>query len=80
MDIVIHIFPYLYIRLYLKIHIIDQFKLLPILITNNHILNNDDIKSNKIINISFNDDKIFKDLKIEERTTYTNEDIDITII
>ena len=58
-----------------KIPFPDQFKLLPVLITNNHILNNEDIKSNKIINISFNDDKIFKKLNIEDRKTYTNENI-----
>ena len=63
-----------------KIPFPNQFILLPVLITNNHILNNEDIKSNKIINISFNDDKIFKKLNIEDRKTYTNEDIDVTII
>ena len=38
-----------------KIPFPNQFKLLPVLITNNHILNIDDIKNNKIINISFNE-------------------------
>ena len=32
-------------------------KLLPVLITNNHVINIDDIKNNKIINIYLNDDK-----------------------
>ena len=59
----------------------DQFHLLPVLITNNHVLNNEDLELNKNIKISFNDDKVTKIIKInEDRKTFTSKDIDITII
>ena len=59
----------------------DQFHLLPVLITNNHVINNEDLELNKNIKISFNDDKITKIIKINEaRKTFTSKDIDITII
>ena len=54
---------------------------LPVLITNNHILNENDIKNNKIIKLSING-KV-KEIKIDNsRKKYTNPDknIDITII
>ena len=55
--------------------------MLPALITNNHLLNEDDIKINKDIEISFYNDKIIKILKINDsRKIYTNENLDITII
>ena len=54
---------------------------MPALITNNHLLNEDDIKINKDIEISFYNDKIIKILKINDsRKIYTNENLDITII
>ena len=61
----------------------------PVLITNNHVLNEDQIKSEKEIKICFTDinsKKHFKTIKIDEtRTIYSigeknNEDIDTTII
>ena len=55
--------------------------LLPVLITNNHILNGNDIENNKIINLMINN-KV-KKIKIDNsRKKYTNPDknIDITII
>ena len=55
--------------------------LLPVLITNNHILDENDIENNKIINLGINN-KV-KKLKIDNsRKKYTNpdENIDITII
>ena len=64
-----------------KIPYPNQYNLLPVLITNNHILNKDDIKINKTIKIIFENDKIVKYIKIiESRKTYTNKDIDITVI
>ena len=54
---------------------------LPVLITNNHILDENDIKNNKIIKLSING-KV-KEIKIDNsRKKYTNPDknIDITII
>ena len=54
---------------------------MPVLITTNSILNYEDIKINKIIKISFDNDKIFEEIKINEnRKTFTNEDIDLTFI
>ena len=49
-----------------------------LLITNNHVINEEIIKNNKIINITLNDDEIKKDIKIKEY--YTNKDYDTTII
>ena len=53
--------------------------LLPVLITNNHILNENDIKNNKKILINLN--KEILSIKIDEkRKRYTNKILDITII
>ena len=57
----------------------DQNKLLPVLITNNHVLNANDIKENEKIILSF--DKIKKTIEItNSRKTYTDDKLDITII
>jgi len=58
---------------------------LPVLITNNHLLKEEDIKNNEIIEFTMynNIEKKNKDisLKIDDsRKTYTNSEIDITII
>ena len=64
-----------------KITYPDQFNLLPVLITNNHVIKLDDLQINKTIKITFDDDKIIKILNIDEsRITFTDEDIDVTII
>ena len=53
--------------------------LLPVLITNNHIINQNDIKNNKKLSIYL--DKEIRSIKIDEkRKRYTNEKLDITII
>jgi len=55
--------------------------LLPVLITNNHIINIDDILNHKNISIYINNDKKIKTLKLDiNRKKYTNEELDITII
>jgi hypothetical protein len=52
-----------------------------VLFTNNHVLSEQDIKDNKIINITINNDSISKNIKIDEnRIRYTNKDLDVTII
>ena len=52
---------------------------LPVLITNNHILNKNDIKDNQVIKIAINN--IGKQIKLDNsRIKYTNEELDITII
>ena len=64
-----------------KIPFPDEFKLLPVLITNNHAINEEYFLKNKIIKISFNDDKIYKLLEIvPERKFYSNKTYDISII
>ena len=54
-------------------------KLLPVLITNNHVIGKNDLKNNNIITIYINKgEKIIK--MDEKRIRYTNEKLDITII
>ena len=56
-------------------------KLLPVLITNNHIIDENDIKANKNITIYINNDKIMKPIKLDNnRLRYTNKKLDVTII
>ena len=55
-------------------------KLLPVLITTNHIINIDDIQDNKSISILLNNDKKIKTIKLDNRLMYTNEKLDATII
>ena len=63
-----------------KIHYPDQFKLLPVLITNNHVLDPFNLKINTI-KITMEDDTIEIILVFNNsRIIYTNKDIDITII
>ena len=57
------------------------YTFLPVLITNNHVLNEEDIKANRIIQLSLEDGKIEKKIIINEsRITFTNKDLDVTII
>ena len=61
----------------------DSNEQIPVLFTNNHILNENDIKTNQIIKISFygKNSLIYKDIKIgEDRFVYTNQIYDTTII
>ena len=56
-------------------------QLLPVLITNNHIIDQDDINNNKKITIYLNNDKLLKTIKLDNnRLMYTNKILDITII
>ena len=56
-------------------------KLLPVLITNNHIITIDDIQGNRNISLRLNNDKKIKTIKLDEnRIMYTNEKLDITIV
>ena len=56
-------------------------KLYKLLITNYHILKEKDIIEGNKINISLNNEKIFKEIKIDSnRKTYINKILDITII
>ena len=64
-----------------KVPFPDSFHLMPTLITNNHVLGeNDIIEGNKII-LSFNKKEIERTILIDNsRKTYTNKDYDITFI
>jgi V8-like Glu-specific endopeptidase len=56
-------------------------KSIPFLITNNHILNSEDIEINKDIKISLNNGREFKNINIDEsRIVLTNEYLDFTLI
>ena len=53
---------------------------LPVLMTNNHVINDEYLKNNNEINISLNDEKIQINILINNnRKIYTNEKYDITI-
>ena len=56
-------------------------KFLPVLITNNHIIDKNALETNKNIIIYLNNDKIMKIIKIDNnRLRYTNKNLDVTII
>ena len=56
-------------------------KLLPVLITNNHVINQKDILNNKKISLYLNNDGITRTIKLDNnRMMYTNEKLDVTII
>ena len=56
-------------------------QLLPVLLTNNHVIGQDDILYNNYFSIYLNNDKILKEIKLDNnRLRYTNEKLDITII
>ena len=58
-----------------------QSKLLPVLITNNHVISKNDIDNNHIITLYLNNEQIIKTIKLDDnRLKYTNEELDITII
>ena len=65
-----------------KIPYPNFYNLLPVLITNNHVLNEEDLKINNIIVLSINNDQFtYKILIDNSRKIYTNENLfDITII
>ena len=59
----------------------DNVNRLPVLITNNHVLDQNDISINKKISFSLNNDiKHYSIIIDKSRKTYTNETFDITII
>lgn len=64
-----------------KIPYPDQFKLIPVLITNNHVLKETDIKLFQTITLKINNGSYEKNLMIDpERLTFTDEKLDVTII
>ena len=65
-----------------KIPYTNQYKLLTVLITNNHVLNENDLKNNNIIKYTLKDDKQIRKIKIDnnKRKIYTSKELDITFI
>ena len=64
-----------------KIPFPDELNLLPVLITNNHVLNEEELTKNKYIEISFNDGNIIKKIDLfPERKIYTSINYDTSII
>ena len=56
-------------------------QLLPVLLTNNHVIGQDDILNNKYFSVYLNNDKKTKRIQLDNnRLMYTNEKLDITII
>ena len=59
----------------------DENRRLPVLITNNHVLNEKALEINHTIKITLEDDKIEKNILIDKsRLTFTDPDLDVTII
>ena len=63
-----------------KIPFPDNKNLLPVLITNNHVLNEEYLNINKSVFIFFNNQNERREIIIENRIIYTNIEYDITII
>ena len=66
-----------------KIPLKDKDNFLRVLITNNHVLDENDIEDNKYINFSINNKQIYKKILIDKsriRFTKKDNDIDVTII
>ena len=59
----------------------DFYNQIPVLITNNHVLDENHLKSGKKIKFSLQNNKIFYEIKIDKsRITYTNQKFDFTLI
>ena len=64
-----------------KIPFNHNSNLLPVLITNNHIIDENDIKQNKKIYITINDEKESRSIIIDNsKKTFTSPELDVTII
>ena len=64
-----------------KIKVNKNKEILPVLITNNHILNSEDLRINKLITFIFNEDKEIRKIKIDEqRKVYTDKELDVSFI
>ena len=56
-------------------------KLIPVMITNNHIIDSHYINNNKFILITLDNDKVDKTIKLnDKKIIYTNKEYDVTII
>ena len=61
-------------------HISYKNKKLKVLITNNHVIDEDIIKENEKINISINDEEEYKIIELKNKKIYTSKEYDTTII
>ena len=60
---------------------VSKLKNIPFLITNEHVLNENDLSSNNKIIISLENNKTIKKINMKEkRIKYTNRDIDVTLV
>ena len=67
--------------LFCKIPFPDKDRMLPVFITNNHIIDNNLLKlKNKRIKIDIKEETEIREIKLKDRLVYTNEEYDITII
>ena len=62
-----------------KIPFPNQDKMLPVFITNNHVINKDILNKDKI-ELDIKKEKTMKEIKLNNRMKYTNKEYDITII
>jgi hypothetical protein len=60
----------------------NQSKLLPVLITSNHVLNENDLENDNIIQYTLKDDDQIREIIIDNnrRKIYTSEELDVTFI
>ena len=63
-----------------KIPFPSQEQLLPVLITNNHVINQESLNNNENISIMIRNEKKAKIINLNKRINYTNPEYDITII
>ena len=64
-----------------KIPFPDQKNLLPVLISDNHVIDESFLENeNNKITLTLNNDKEYKEIELKNRMTYSNKDYDITII
>ena len=58
-----------------------QSKMLPILMTNNHVITEQEIKKNIIITLSLNNGMVLREIKLDDsRLIFTDQELDITIV
>ena len=58
----------------------NERQYLPVLVTCCHIIDENTVKENNVISISFSDHKEIRNLEIKNRHIYTNRDYNVTII
>ena len=64
-----------------KIPFPDKNNMIPVFITNSHIIDNNSLyNENAIIKIDIKEETIIKEMNLNNRMKYINEDYDITII